>query len=130
MLKVLLDNYQTLKFKNDREGINKPVTIQDMRMLRNMNKHMRNKIEQSAYYVGYKLQWIIRLFLKGKKFPSGELERNQYALQVFSIVDFVTNEDNLATMIDFDPESFFETVLRLFTGDPWKFLTNQGKFKF
>ena len=51
-------------------------------------------------------------------------------MQVFSIIDFVTNEDSLATMIDFDPEAFFETVLRLFTGDPWRFITNQGKYKF
>mmetsp|Transcript_21491 Transcript_21491/g.28805 ORF Transcript_21491/g.28805 Transcript_21491/m.28805 type:complete len:93 (+) Transcript_21491:53-331(+) len=33
-------------------------------------------------------------------------------------------------MLDFDSEAFFETVLRLFTGDPWRFITNQGKYKF
>ena len=71
ILKILLDNYMTLKFQNEADS--KQVTDQDMRMLRNMNKQMRSQIESSAYYVGYRLQWIIRLFLKGKKFPSGVL---------------------------------------------------------
>ena len=68
--------------------------------------------------------------MKGKKFPTGDLERKQYAMQVYSIIDFVTHEDHLATMLDFDCEAFFETVSRLFIGDPWKFVCNQGNFKF
>ena len=106
------------------------VTVQDLRMLRNANKQQRMHVERSAYYVGYKLQWIIRQFLKGKKFPSGELDSAQYKLQVLSIVDFVTDEDNLATMLDFDADAFFETMVRLFIGRPWLFITNSGKYKF
>ena len=51
-------------------------------------------------------------------------------MQVYSIVDFVTHTDYLATMLDFDSEAFFETVSRLFIGDPWKFICNQGNYKF
>lgn len=43
-------------------------------MLRNADKDRKYEIEKSAFYIGYKLLWIIQLFLKGKKFPQGNLE--------------------------------------------------------
>lgn len=106
------------------------MTLFDLRMLRTANKQRRTQIESSAFYVGYRLQWIIRLFLKGKKFPTGEMDLAQYKHQVLSIVDFVTDEDNLAAMLDFDPREFFETMVRLFLGHPWLFITNSGKYQF
>ena len=42
----------------------------------------------------------------------------------------MTNEDNLAAMLDFDSESFFVAMVELFTDKPWEFLTNYGKYKF
>ena len=50
--------------------------------------------------------------------------------QVLNIVDFVTDEDNLAAMLDFDAESFFTAMVELFTDKPWEFITNHGKYKF
>ena len=49
-------------------------------MLRNAKKSRRQEIEQSAYYVGYRLFWILGLFLKGKKFPTGQLDAKQYKI--------------------------------------------------
>ena len=51
-------------------------------------------------------------------------------LQVFHIVNFVTVEDNLVTMLDFDADAFFETIVGLFIGKPWLFITKRGEFKF
>ena len=56
------------------------ITKEDMRMLRNAKKTRRQEIEQSAYYVGYRLFWILGLFLKGKKFPTGQLDAKQYKI--------------------------------------------------
>lgn len=42
----------------------------------------------------------------------------------------MTNEDNLIIMLDFDSQSFFETMDKLFVGEPWRFLTNCGKYRF
>lgn len=33
-------------------------------------------------------------------------------------------------MLDFDSQSFFETMDKLFIGEPWRFLTNCGKYRF
>ena len=37
------------------------------------DKEKRVEIEKSNVYIGYKLLWVIDLFLQGKKFPNGEL---------------------------------------------------------
>ena len=68
------------------------VTQQDIFLLRNADKSRKYEIEQSYFYIGYKLLWILSLFLKGKKFPSGELDASQYNSHVLNIVDFVTDE--------------------------------------
>ena len=61
---------------------------------------------------------------------TGKLEATQYKLQVFNIVDFVTDHENLAALLDFDSESFFESMVRLFTHEPWNFITHTGNYKF
>ena len=99
-------------------------------MLRNATKARRLEIETSAYYVGYRLLWILGLFLKGKKFPNGQLDTMQFKVQVFNIVDFVTDEDNLSSMLDFDSEALFDVLVALFNNEPWLFITNPGKYKF
>lgn len=43
---------------------------------------------------------------------------------MYHIVDFVTNEDYLKEMLDFDPEQFFKIMTKLFLGKPWEYLSN------
>lgn len=50
------------------------ITKDDIRLLRNIDKDLKYEIEKSHLYIGYKLLWIIRMFLDGKKFPNGDLE--------------------------------------------------------
>ena len=45
-------------------------------------------------------------------------------MHVYHIVDFVTNEDNLKEILDFDPEQFFKIMAKLFLGKPWEYLSN------
>ena len=101
-----------------------------MRRIRSFNKEQKQEIEQSAYYVGYRLFWILGNFLKGKKFPTGMLDRVQHKVQVLNIVDFVTDEDNLCSLLDFDAEAFFNVMVNLFTDQPWQFLSSAGNYKF
>ena len=134
VLKELLTTMETQKANMElaasRKEVVRRVTKEDMRMLRHANKERKEEIQHSAYYVGYRLLWILGLFLKGRKFPTGKLEATQYKLQVFNIVDFVTDHENLAALLDFDSESFFESMVRLFTHEPWNFITHTGNYKF
>ena len=111
VLKELLTTMETQKANMElaasRKEVVRRITKEDMRMLRHANKGRKDEIQHSAYYVGYRLLWILGLFLKGRKFPTGKLEATQYKLQVFNIVDFVTDHENLAALLDFDSDSFF-----------------------
>ena len=62
--------------------------------------------------------------MKGKKFPAGELEDSQFMPHVLNIVDFVTDEQTLALLLDFDAEAFFQTMALLFREKPWRLLAN------
>jgi len=109
------------------------VTKQDIQLLKNADKHRKYQIEQSSFYIGYKLLWILSLFLKGKKFPQGDLIEPQFRSHVFNIVDFVTDEQTLALLLDFDAEAFFQTVIYLFSGKPWHYIIygrDQWVFKY
>ena len=118
---MLLNNMETQKALAEQDEIMRgsnndkvrKVTKQDIYQLRNADKSRKYEIEQSYSYIGYKLLWILSLFLKGKKFPSGELDASQYNSHVLNIVDFVTDEQNLALLLDFDSDAFFSTVCYL-----------------
>ena len=50
----------------------RPVQKEDLfDLLTNSSK--KYEIEKSHCYIGYKLLWIIKMFLEGKKFPYGDL---------------------------------------------------------
>mmetsp|Transcript_30020 Transcript_30020/g.39876 ORF Transcript_30020/g.39876 Transcript_30020/m.39876 type:complete len:82 (+) Transcript_30020:369-614(+) len=81
---MLLNNMETQKAVAEQDelmrGPSNPkvrrVTRQDIHLLQSADKNRKYEIEQSAFYIGYKLFWILSLFLRGKKFPSGELDEN------------------------------------------------------
>ena len=50
------------------------ITKDDIRLLRSIDKERKYEIEKSHLYIGYKLLWIIKMFLDGRKFPNGDLE--------------------------------------------------------
>ena len=79
ILTMLLNNMETQKAIADQDQImngkskGRKVTKQDIYLLRQADKNRKYEIEQSHFYIGYKLLWILGIFLKGKKFPVGEL---------------------------------------------------------
>ncbi len=59
------------------------------------------------------------MFLKGKKFPYGDMTEEQWRQHVIDIVNFITTEEYLKEILEFDPEMFFRVISRLFRGRPW-----------
>ena len=41
--------------------------------MQSVDRERRYQIEKSYLYTGYKLLWIVKMFLEGKKFPYGNL---------------------------------------------------------
>ena len=106
------------------------INKEDIRLLRSTDREAKYQIEKSHIYIGYKLLWIIKMFLEGKKFPEGNLESSQWKQHTYHIVDFISNEDNLSELLDFDPEHFFSILVLLFRGKPWQFLLDSDDYKF
>lgn len=106
------------------------INKEDIRLLRSTDSEAKYQIEKSHIYIGYKLFWIVKMFLQGKKFPEGTLEASQWRQHTYHIVDFISNEDNLSEMLDFDPEHLFQILVLLFKGKPWQFLTDSASAEY
>ena len=56
-----------------------------------LSKKEKVEIEHSQMYIGYKLMWVMKMFLEGKKFPQGTLSAFKWRIYVYDIVRFATN---------------------------------------
>jgi len=93
------------------------------------NREKKLDIEHSKTYIGYKLLWIISLFIEGKKFPSGSLSSFKWRCYIYDIVRFLTNERFLSFFFDFDAFAFFDVLLKLFLEhEPYEFIRTQYEF--
>lgn len=65
------------------------------------------QIERSQTYLGYKILWIINLFIDGRKFPSGSIREQKWRSYIHDIIEFLSNQEYLKTLLSIDAESFF-----------------------
>ena len=92
-----------------------PVNVNDSEEIKRQEEYVENRkikleIEHSRTYIGYKLLWIMSLFMEGKKFPSGSLSSFKWRCYIYDIVRFLTNEKFLSYFLEFDPFSFFNIL--------------------
>lgn len=93
------------------------------------NRQKKLEIEHSKTYIGYKLLWVISLFIEGKKFPSGSLSSFKWRCYIYDIVRFLTNERFLSFFFDFDSHTFFDILKKLFLEhEPFEFIRSQCDF--
>ena len=67
----------------------------------------KTQIERSQTYLGYKILWILNLFIDGKKFPAGSIREGKWQAYLLDIVEFLSNQDYLKTLLSIDAESVF-----------------------
>jgi hypothetical protein len=67
----------------------------------------RLKTEKSALYLGYKLLWVIRLLINGKRFPTGTIEAKRWNLYVIELANRLSKEDIMVELLKIDSEAFF-----------------------
>ena len=91
-------------------------TIEDIEglSLLSPSAHQRFDIEKSQIYLGYKLLWIIKLFLHGKKFPLGTLRESKWKVYVTEVVSFISVKENLKMLLNIDSEIFFQIISIVF----------------
>ena len=52
-----------------------PGNLEEIRCIKDLSPDSMERLnaEKSQIYIGYKILWVIRLFLNGKMFPSGNI---------------------------------------------------------
>jgi hypothetical protein len=100
----------------------------DIAMISKVDSTKKFEIEKSRAYIGYKLLWIIRLFIDGKSFPNGYLPPDKHRIHIYDIVNFITNDFVLDELLQFDCDQFFKVSAKLFYGQPFKFLKDQRDY--
>lgn len=86
-------------------------------------REVKMQIEHSKNYIGYKILWIIKLFLEGKSFPTGQLSSFKWRMYVFDIVRFITQEWFLHWLLEFDAQRFFKVIEPLYLAyEPFQYI--------
>jgi WD40 repeat protein len=81
-------------------------------------------LENSRQYVGHKLLWYIHLCLFGKKMPTGNIPETKFKPLVVKIVLWILSETVLVKLLNFDANSFFVVMLKIFSDDKIKSILN------
>ena len=96
------------------QAASQTVSKEDLQKLLRTEAAKKYEMEKSYVYIGYKFLWIIKMFLDGKRFPYGELTQDQYRQHVLDILNFISTEEYLQELLDFDPYMFFRVLSKLF----------------
>lgn len=78
------------------------------------DEESKYNIEASYEYIGVKLLYIIKLFIKGEKFPSGRLEKHQRILFLGQSIEFLLREEEATELMRLNSRTFFNVVSELY----------------
>lgn len=91
-------------------------------MLGIVDSNQKYKIEKSQCYIGYKLLWIMKMYLEGRQFPFGSLPQEQWKKNVIKIARYVAMPKFTSELLDFDATCFLDVIQKLFYGEPFIFV--------
>lgn len=80
------------------------ISKEDIAMIKKFESMRKYEIEKSRSYIGYKLFWILKLFIDGRSYPTGYLTNEKHRIHVYDIVNFITNDYVLDELLQFDSE--------------------------
>lgn len=88
----------------------------DIYMIFKVDSQKKYEIEKSKVYIGYKLLWMLRLFIEGKTFPSGtNLSLEKYRMHIYDIANLITVPQCLTQLLQFDASHFLEVLAKLYS---------------
>jgi len=102
-------------YRQAREAKN-PGTFEELKQITELSSDSLEglRAQKSQLYLGYKILWAIRLFLNGKKFPSGNIPEPQWRKYVHEIVDCISKQNIMLDLLFIDAEAYFQIVAILF----------------
>lgn len=96
------------------QSISNHIDLDDIKHIYNKSKEDKNKIESSYEYVGLKLMSIVRLFIKGEKFPEGKLSKDDHLVFLLQSINFITENNISVEFFKVNAKSFFTVVSEIF----------------
>lgn len=81
--------------------------LQEIANKADVDEKQRQIVEKSSLYLGYKLLWVLQLFINGKKFPSGHIPESKWRAYVHDIVSFLSSPQIMRDLMLIDPETLF-----------------------
>jgi hypothetical protein len=99
-------------------------------MIFRVDSQKKYEIEKSRVYIGYKLLWMLRLFIEGKTFPSGSnLSIEKHRMHIYDISNLICTPECLTQLIQFDAEHLLCVLAKLYSsGQALKFLRTQKEW--
>ncbi len=71
------------------------ISKEDIAFILRVESSKKYEIEKSRTYIGYKLFWIIKIFIDGKMFPAGFLTPEKHRIHIYDIMNFISIDDYL-----------------------------------
>ena len=105
-----------------KENNQMPFQKRDIQIINLVDSKKKYDIEKSKCYIGYKLLWIIDMYLQGRQFPYGSLSAEKYKHEVLKIAQQVSQATFTKVFMEFDAKVYLQVVSRLFYGQPYWFL--------
>ncbi len=87
-----------------RDSKNLEKTKDDVLLVTTTDSDIKFEIEKSKAYLGYKMLWIIKMFIEGISFPTGSLSADKHRQHLYDIVNFIMIENYLLELLQFDSE--------------------------
>jgi hypothetical protein len=92
----------------------KHFTLDDIKYFIHKTKEEKYDIASSYEYIGLKLMHILRLFIKGERFPEGKLRKDKHVLYLTQSISFITENDKVFELIQVNARSFFTVITEIF----------------
>lgn len=89
-------------------------TLDEVKEILWKDEESKFSIEASYEYIGIKLMYIIKLFVRGDKFPAGKLNKNQRPCFLGQSVEFLMRETEAVELMKLNARTFFSVVSELF----------------
>ena len=89
-------------------------TMDEVKEILLKDEESKFSIEASYEYIGIKLLFIIKLFIKGEKFPSGKLNKYQRIDFLGLSIEFLLRHEEATELMRLNARTFFNVVSELY----------------
>lgn len=80
-------------------------------------KEEEQNVSASYEYIGLKLMHIVRLFIRGERFPEGALGKDVHYSYLLQTIHFITKKETIHEFLKLNAKSYFAVVAEVFLNE-------------